>query len=404
MLVSPPSWRSAVYMSDPASKKPLRVLRVLTRPNLGGPTRQAIALWHAHRDLSVETLLVTGCVGPEEVELSPADHGVPSSDGRGAGWLALPDLRRGVDVFADRRARRRLQACIRDFQPDVVHTHTSKAGLVGRKAAWACGVPVTAHTFHGHVLKDYFGRLPSWLLAQAERRLARRTDALFAVSSSCRDELVACGVAARDRLVVTPPAVAVAEPLGRVVARRELSIPTDQWRVCAIGRLVPIKRMSHFVEAVARHPDLHGDVIGDGPARSALAALAERLVPGRVAIRRAEPEIAGLLRAYDAVVLPSVREGCPLVAIEAFAAGVPVVGYDVPGVRDALSHFGRGVLVPEADGPAGLVGALVALRGDDAARQELVSGARGAVDTCAPAAVAAQLLGAYAAAAARRSD
>ena len=106
MLVSPPSWRSAVYMSDPASKKPLRVLRVLTRPNLGGPTRQAIALWHAHRDLSVETLLVTGCVGPEEVELSPADHGVPSSDGRGAGWLALPDVRRGVDVFADRRARR----------------------------------------------------------------------------------------------------------------------------------------------------------------------------------------------------------------------------------------------------------------------------------------------------------
>jgi glycosyltransferase involved in cell wall biosynthesis len=265
-------------------------------------------------------------------------------------------------------------------------------------------VPVTAHTFHGHVLKDYFGRLPSWLLAQVERRLARRTDALFAVSSSCRDELVACGVASRDRLVVTPPAVAVAEPLSRVAARRELSIPADQWRVCAIGRLVRIKRMSHFVEAVARHPDLHGDVIGDGPTRSALEALAARLVPGRVAIRAPEPEIAALLPAYDAVVLPSVREGCPLVAIEAFAAGVPVVGYDVPGVRDALSHFGRGVLVPEADGPAGLVGALVALRGDDAARQELVSSARGAVDACAPAAVAAQLLGAYRDLAARRSD
>ena len=136
----------------------------------------------------------------------------------------------------------------------------------------------------------------------------------------------------------------------------------------------------------------------------ALEALAARLVPGRVAIRAPEPEIAALLPAYDAVVLPSVREGCPLVAIEAFAAGVPVVGYDVPGVRDALSHFGRGVLVPEADGPAGLVGALVALRGDDAARQELVSSARGAVDACAPAAVAAQLLGAYRDLAARRSD
>ena len=114
--------------SDSPGSRPLRIVRVLTRPNLGGPTRQAIALWHAHRDLGVETLLVTGVVGSEEVELSPGDHGVPMApaDGSAAGWFQLPDMRRGVDLFGDRRARRALRQIIRRFQPDVVHTHTSK--------------------------------------------------------------------------------------------------------------------------------------------------------------------------------------------------------------------------------------------------------------------------------------
>ena len=115
-----------VNASDPPGSRPLRVVRVLTRPNLGGPTRQAIALWHAHRDLGIETLLLTGVVGSEEVQLSPGDHGVPAAtaDGSSAGWLQLPDMRRGIDLLGDRRARRALRNIIRRFQPDVVHTHT----------------------------------------------------------------------------------------------------------------------------------------------------------------------------------------------------------------------------------------------------------------------------------------
>jgi len=392
-------------MSKTDPNRPLRVLRVLTRPNLGGPTRQAIALWHAHRAMGVETLLVTGQVGPEEVALLPGDHGVPVvADGTAPGWLTLPDMRRGVDPLGDRRARRALRACIETYQPDVVHTHTSKAGLIGRKAAWSCRVPVVAHTFHGHVLKDYFGRIPSLLLAYLERRLARRTDVLFAISPSCRDELTECRVAAADRFVVTTPAVAVTEPVAREVARERLAIPGDQWRVCAVGRLVPIKRLGDFVQTIADDAELHGDVIGDGPLRDALHAQAERVTAGRASVRGAVEDIAQLLPAYDAVVLPSVREGCPLVAIEAFAAGVPVVGYDVPGVRDALSHFGRGLLVPEADGPAGLLRALRTLRADSAAQKALIADARRAVHACSPEVVAARLLDSYRAASARSSN
>lgn len=386
-----------VNASDPSGSRPLRVVRVLTRPNLGGPTRQAIALWHAHRDLGVETVLVTGVVGPEEVELSPADHGVPAapSDGSAAGWLQLPDMRRGVDLFGDRRARRALRKIIRRFQPDVVHTHTSKAGLLGRKAALAERVPVTAHTFHGHVLKDYFGKLPSMLLAALERRLARHTNLLFAISPSCADELAECRVAVRERFEVIAPAVAVTGAMARGAAREQLGIDAEQWRVCAVGRLVPIKRLADFVMAIADVAELHGDVIGDGPERTSLQQLAEQHAGGRLHIRGAEPDIARLLPAYDAVVLPSIREGCPLVAIEAFAAGVPVVGYDVPGVRDALSHFGRGVLVPVDDGPSGLARAMQALRSDSRAQSRLVADARRAMHTCSPPAVAAELLSAY---------
>ncbi|MCA8952316.1 MAG: glycosyltransferase, partial [Planctomycetes bacterium] len=152
-----------------------RVLRVLTRPNLGGPTRQAIALWHAHRELGVATLLVTGRVDAREDALSPALHGVPKlsfeaarqAGPTAAGWVEIAELGRGFgQPLRDRRARVRLAELVRAFRPDAVHTHTSKAGWLGRRAAFAAAVPVVVHTFHGHVLRDYFGPLLSRFLVQ----------------------------------------------------------------------------------------------------------------------------------------------------------------------------------------------------------------------------------------------
>jgi len=378
--------------------RPLRVLRVLTRPNLGGPTRQAIALWHAHAAHRIETLLVTGAVGPEEVVLSPAAHGVPQVEAAALapGWLQLPTLRRGVDPLADLRARRQLRSLVTRWRPDVVHTHTSKAGALGRRAALAAGAAVLAHTFHGHVLDDYFGALPSMLLRRLERRLARRTDLLFSVSGSCADELAAHGVAPRARFCVVPPAVPAVPWFSREHARAQLGLPSEAWVVAAIGRLVPIKRLDDFVDAVAMESGLRGDVLGDGPLRAALAAGAVRSGAGeRLRLRGAEPDAASLLPAYDALVLPSVREGFPLVAVEAFAAGVPVVGYDVPGVRDALGDLGRGLLVPVADGPAGLLAALRRLQDEPTLRASLVEASAAAPERCRPDAVAAALASAY---------
>src|SRR5688572_21610953 len=202
-------------------------MRILTRPNLGGPTQQAIALWHAMQDAGTATLLVTGAVGSDEAMLSPADAGVPELSLAAAlaagpaarGWVVVPELGRGIAPLRDRRAEAMLRALARTFAPDVVHTHTSKAGWLGRRAARATGGAVVVHTFHGHVLQDYFARPIAALWRWLERRAATRTDVLLAVSASCADELAAAGVAPRERFVVVPPAVAVPTALDRIVAR-----------------------------------------------------------------------------------------------------------------------------------------------------------------------------------------
>ncbi|MAD34303.1 MAG: hypothetical protein CMJ88_11200 [Planctomycetes bacterium] len=389
--------RAPMTSASAADNRPLRVMRVLTRPNLGGPTKQAIALWHAHQELQIETLLVTGAVDAEETVLSPAEHRIPASSAerpRG-GWLQLPEMRRAIDPWADLRARRRLRLLIRAFQPDVVHTHTSKAGSLGRRAAAAEGVPVVAHTFHGHVLDDYFGPMSSLWLRRLERRLARRSDLLFAVSESCADELAAHRVAPRSRFCVMPPAVPAAVSQTRAEARARLGVEGSEWRVAALGRLVPIKRLDAFIDMVAGDNELRGDLLGDGPLRRALRERAQRRCQDRVRLLGAREDAASLLPAYDAVVLPSVREGCPLVAVEAFAASVPVVGFDVPGVRDALSSLGRGLLVPPEEGAGGLRRAVRRLRQDPALRAELVDQAAAGARACRPAVVAAALAESY---------
>ncbi len=379
-------------------------MRVLTRPNLGGPTRQAIALWHAHRELGATTLLVTGIVDAGETMLSPAAGAVPQltweealgAGEQASGWVQVDAMQRGVRPWRDRQAVRGLRQLLRTFRPEVVHTHTSKAGWLGRQAAWAEGGALIAHTFHGHVLQDYFSPPLAMWLRWLERRWARRSDLLFAVSASCAEELAAAGVAARDRLVVVPPAVPLVPRLSRTQARHHLSLGVEP-RVVCVGRLVPIKRVAHFVEMVGQLGGVYGDVVGDGPERKALTSLAAQVAPLHMTFRGPQAHVASWLSAYDALVLPSVREGLPLVAVEAFRAGVPVVGYDVPGVRDALAA-GRGVLVPVASGPAGLAAAVRAVLAGSAAPT------RAAVDEFAPAAVASTLLRYYLTAQDQRSS
>ncbi|MBK8976928.1 MAG: glycosyltransferase [Planctomycetes bacterium] len=374
----------------------MKVLRVLTRPNLGGPTRQAVALWHAQRKLGVVTLLVTGVVGDDEDAVDLAHCGIPrrawplgEEASREGGHVVLASLRRGVSPLRDLAAWRALRRLVRAFAPDVVHTHTSKAGVLGRIAARCERTRCVAHTFHGHVLHDHLPPLLAAAARRAERALARRTDLLFAVSETCAAELAALGVT--TAAMVLPPAVDVAavRATTRSAARQRLGLATSA-KVCGfVGRLAPVKRPELLAAVAARLPDWSFVVLGDGPGRRALAATH---LPN-LHLLGGHGDAATLLPGFDALLLPSRREGFPLVGVEAAAAGVPTVGFDVPGVRDLRRAVGLGRGVPESEGADGLARALRALP------SQRLGGA--AVDallrSCDPAAVGERLVDAYAA-------
>jgi glycosyltransferase involved in cell wall biosynthesis len=383
----------------------MRVVRILTRPNVGGPTRQVAALWREQRALGIRTLLVVGRCGAGETAVDLEREGVPrlapeaAADPAAEGHFVLPELGRGLRPLADRRAARLLRALLAAARPQVVHTHTSKAGWLGRRAAVAAGVPVVAHTFHGIVLRDYYAGPVAWLLAAVERSLARRSDLLFAVSPSCRDELAELGIAPAERIEVTPPAVELA-PFARTerdAARARLGLGAAEFALGFVGRLVRIKRPELFAALLRRTPDATGLLFGDGPLGAAL--------DGAPRLRRlgARADLADLLAGLDVLVIPSTREGCPLAALEAFAAGVPVVGFDVPGVRDVLGAWGAGLLVPPAAGVGGLAAAVARLRAEPSLAGELRARARAGLGRHAPAAVAAQLAAAYERALQRRT-
>ena len=344
----------------------MKILRVLTRPNVGGPTRQAEALWHAHAELGHETRIVTGVCESGEPSL---DWNVPAS-----AHVVIPELRRSISPWRDRCAGRELRREIESFAPDVIHSHTSKAGLLARPLGHRLGVPVV-HTYHGIVLRDYYPSWLSWWMARTERRLARRTNRNLAVSASCRDELLEFGIESE----VVAPAVAV-EAGDRATARRAFGVDRDAFVVGFVGRLVAIKRVGRFVEAVRRIPGAIGVVVGDGPERRAL--------DGEPKIRHlgATADARSLVAGFDVLAMPSVREGFPLAVVEATASGVPAVGFDVPGVRDAVRSAG---------------GQLVAADSSDQDFARAIEAARGTpvdprvVNECAPRRIAERLVTVY---------
>ncbi len=353
----------------------LRVLRVLSRPNLGGPTIQALHLDPALRELGVDTLLAVGSCGPDEQSVDLDALGAISIEealaaGEHArGVVVIPGLGRRpgfaqlVGLAGMTRTTRTLRSLAHSLRPDVIHTHTSGAGFAVRGSV--ADVPLV-HTYHGHVLRDYFPPLLTELLTRRERALAKRTDQLLAISRSCADELAALNIALRERFADVAPAVAAARrPVSltnrravRDAMRARLGIADSTFAITCVARLVPIKRVHLLLDAIrlaepTSEQPIVVKILGDGPLRDSLQAAA----PPNVEFLGAVEDAASLLPAFDAVVLPSRREGFPLVAMEAAAARTEFVGFDVPGVADAVADLG-GYAVPEARGAVGLAAVL----------------------------------------------
>ncbi len=374
----------------------MKILRILTRPNVGGPTRQASNLWLQQTALGHQCLTVTGVVGKDEAALNFSALGIPQIpphevSALSSGYLQVPTLARSIRPLRDLRAYRGLRRIIKSFEPDVVHTHTSKAGWLGRFAALREGVPVIAHTFHGHVLRDYYSAHIGWGIGQLEAWLAKRTHLLFAISQSCAEELRELGVS--DACRVIHPAVETSEfaAADRKAARDRLDLPADlpaDLLVLAfVGRLAKIKRVDRFARLGAAVPHAVGVIFGDGPEGDQLA--------GQANINRVgtKADLHLWLPGCDILVMPSEREGFPLAAVEAAAAGIPTVGFDVPGVSDIVRESGFGSLVPKSMDIPGLTAAIEELRRKPSSEAD--DRLQSMLQACSPCEVAKTLVQAY---------
>jgi len=363
---------------DPAPE-PIRVLRVIARLNIGGPAIQAIALTALLQARGYATRLVRGTEAPDEGAMDDL------AERMGVRPTRLASMRRDPG-FGDARALAQLVALMRRDRPQLVHTHAAKAGTLGRVAALLAFPrhsrrPVVVHTFHGHSLSGYFSARRARVYLRIERLLAHRSDVLVAVSPEVRDDLVALGVAAPERIVVVPLGLDLAGFISdhdraarRAALRRAWDLDDDEDVVTLVARLVPIKRVDRFLQVaglLADRPRTRFVIVGDGELRDKLVAspaaraLGERLV--WAGFRR---DVADVCFASDVVMLTSDNEGTPVSLIEAQAAAVPVVSTAVGGVASAVRDGDTGLLAAPDD-PAALATAAAALLDDPARAAEM---------------------------------
>ncbi len=363
----------------------MKSLRVIARLNVGGPARHVVLLDRGLRQAGWSAQLVHGVVAPGEGSL----EGLAEAGRVNAVRLAALGPR--LHAFSDLRAFWALLKLMFRQRPDVVHTHTAKAGALGRVAAATFNATrrrehraLIVHTFHGHVLDGYFGAVGNFLVRSAERLLARMTDRIVTISARQRADIVErFNIAPANRVVTIPLGLELegllAGPSDRSL-RGSLTIGPDDFVVGYAGRFVPIKDlptlMTAFFGLLQEVPTAWLVLAGDGPLRGDLERLAQNLaISSRVHWLGWIDDLIGLYGTMDLCVLSSVNEGTPVAAIEAMAAGRMVIATDVGGVADVIDNGRTGVIVPPRD-PASLARAMIEAANDPRRRQRIAATAR----------------------------
>jgi glycosyltransferase involved in cell wall biosynthesis len=336
---------------------PIRVARIITRLNIGGPSIQAITLSDRLRAFDCDTLLIHGTLSSGEGNMAYllGDGGVRTTQ--------VAALQRAVAPAADMRAFAEILRHLRAFKPHIVHTHMAKAGTLGRLAARVYNTSATerartVHTYHGHVLEGYFRYAGAFIAV--ERVLARITDRIVAISPAIATDLQQrYGIGRPTQYAVIPlgfdlqPFAAI-NPPARAAARMRLSLPPTAAVVSIVGRLTAVKQHELFLRVARavhdRRPDAVFLVVGDGERRAELESLASELgIRTAVQFLGWRRDLDTVYGASDVVALTSKNEGTPVAIIESLAAGVPVVSTDVGGVRDVVNDPVLGFTAPDND-------------------------------------------------------
>ncbi|MEO8066090.1 MAG: glycosyltransferase [Flavobacteriales bacterium] len=376
-----------------------RVLRIINRFNLGGPTHN-VAYLSKYLAPEFETLLVGGKWGENE---EGSQHIL---DNLGLEPVFLPEMQREVAPWRDRAAYRRIKQIIQEFKPDIVHTHAAKAGAVGRMAAADLGVPVIVHTFHGHIFHSYFGQVRTQLYKSIERFLARRSTRIVAISDRQKEELV-------DEHRICPAEKVTVIPLGfdlsrfqtdqatkRKLFRKVYGVDDDEIAIGIVGRLVPVKNHDLFLNALQNVSERTGKrvrafIVGDGEERERLEQKVIALgmsmakgpyfnghgfghgVNGKPVVAKATVTFTSWIKeidivnaGVDLVALTSLNEGTPVSLIEAQASNRPIVSTAVGGIENVVLP-GRTALLSASEDQGALADNMLRIVEDDQLRASM---------------------------------
>jgi len=343
------------------SAQPATIARVIARLNVGGPAMQAILLTDAFRRKGYRTLLLTGEVAAGEASMEYL------ADAKDVELIRIAGMSRSIAFYKDFVVLWQLVRILRREKPLIIHTHTAKAGTLGRLAAIAAGVPIRVHTFHGHVFRGYFPVLVTRLFVSIERWLARHSDCIIAVSDSQKRELVdVYRIAPAEKIAVIPLGLDL-DPflhVGGIESPQRGSVGGRGHTLLVgwIGRLTPIKAPNLFLDcAVAMRsalPAVRFVMVGDGELRRECEERIQREgLESAVSLAGWRRQLAPIYAKLDLVVSTSVNEGTPVVLLEAMASARPFVATNVGGVRDLMVGRGRridgvevfdnGILVPQ---------------------------------------------------------
>ncbi len=324
------------------NQRSLRVMHVIARMNVGGPAVLVADLMRSIDVHKFEQVLVTGyCDENESDYLDEVATDIKA--------VRIVGLGRSVSVIKDLSAFTRLMREIKRFDPDVIHTHTAKAGVLGRIAGLIAKPSAQrVHTYHGHLLHGYFGNSKTRIIIVIEKKLGCISDGLISIGTNVMKDLLRAGIGTERKFHVIFPGLQDLDIMPKTQARKELELDSKKLYVVFVGRLTQIKRPDRLVEIAIElkkdYPNVHMLVAGAGELFDATKSAAEsQELP--MTFYGWRNDIARILCASDIAVLCSDNEGIPLTLIQAAQAGLPIVSTDVGSVSDIVKHAINGTLV-----------------------------------------------------------
>lgn len=334
----------------------IKVLRIINRFNIGGPTYNATFLTR-FLDEEFETLLIGGL--PEEGEADslhiPHEYGVEPQ--------ILEEMKRTPNFKSDREAYRKIKEIIQEYKPDIVHTHASKAGALGRKAAFACKVPVVVHTFHGHVFHSYFNPFKTNIFKAIERRLAKKSTGIIAISALQKQELSRVHkICPENKIKVIPLGFDLGKfrlnlTENRAEIRKKYGLLDHEVAVAIVGRLAPIKNHDFFLKLVESIliqgiKNVKFFIVGDGELKDEIeekSRIINLKYGEKIILTSWVKDIAKFNAGMDIMCLTSDNEGTPVSLIEGQASSLPIISTDVGGVKDIVDEGITGFVIPKGD-------------------------------------------------------